>query len=65
MVVICIIAEFFVAVRGYLLMSLARQVNSALQTKPSVTFRKNVRQLWRCISVNVLTVVCRNRMYLH
>jgi hypothetical protein len=41
-----------------------RRVNSAVQTKPSVTFHKNVRQLWRCISVNVLTVVFRNRIYL-
>jgi len=64
MTVICIIAEYFVAVRGCLLMSLAELTNSALQTKPSVTFHKNVRHIWRCMSVNVLTVVYRNRMYL-
>jgi hypothetical protein len=53
MTVICIIAEYFVAVRGCLLMSLAELTSSALQTKPSVTFHKNVRHIWRCMGVNV------------
>jgi hypothetical protein len=44
LIVICIIAKYSVAARGLLAIE-PRRVNSAVQTKPSVTFHKNVRQL--------------------